>query len=291
MINISSICRRNTSLRTYLRTYLRTAVLTASFAGLTACGGFTPDFEQTEAQQALSPAAEEAASTVRIAQSSEGSVLEVRDGDSQVRIDSSDTGSSLTATTDGRERVEVLIYEAASEGYCECDGGGSIEVNAEDGDSSSQVIVDGCDVFVSAQDGEDSATVSVRDDALDCGSIVELAYLAEDLALAANDVGDALTEVNEACDEMDAAGDAAGLTGDSCDPTGGAATDYLSDDIQEACDSYADAQDQCRDAEALTAEWYDALSDSSALLDDALAGLPSDVSILINAGDEADEDF
>lgn len=269
--------------------WLRNGFLTVAVAGVTACGGYTPDFEKNEAQQALSPAAEEATNTVRIAQDSEGSVIEVRDGDSNVRIESTDTGGNLIEVSAGRERVEVLVYEAASEGYCECDSAGRVEVNAEDEDSSAQVIVDGCDVFVSAQDGEDSATVSVHDDALDCGSIVELAYLAEDLAIAANDVSDALTEIGEACDEVDAAGEAAGLAGGECDPTGGVDTEYLSPDIQEACDSYADAQQQCRDAEALAGEWFDALSASSSLLDDALTDLPDDVGVLVET-DDGDDD-
>jgi hypothetical protein len=267
--------------------WLRVGLVTVGLTGLTACGGYTPDFNKTEAQQALSPAAEEATHAVRVARDSEGTVVEARDGDSSARVETNDTGDRLIEVSNSRERVEVLLFDAASEGYCECGSGDTLTVDAQDGDSRAQVVVDGCNVFVDAQDGEDSATVSVRDDALDCGSIIEVALLAEALAIAADDVGEALTEVGEACDEMDAAGEQAGLTSDNCDPTGGIATDYLSDDIQDACDSYSDAQQQCREAEELVSSWYDALSDSSSLLDDALDDMPEDVDVLIGDDDDA----
>jgi hypothetical protein len=271
--------------------WIANSFFTVGLTGLVACGGtggFGPDFDKTESQQALTPAAEEASETVRIARDSEGTVVEARDGDEQARIETSSTGDQLIAVQDSRERVEVLIYDAASEGYCQCDAGGRVEVDAQDGDDRAQVIVDGCDVFVDAQSGEDSATVSVRDDALNCGDILEVAYAAEALALAADDVGEALAEVTEACDEMDAAGEQAGLTGDECDPTGGLATDYLGADIQDACDAYADAQDQCREAEDLVEQWYAALSDSSSALDLTLSSMDDDVGVLIQTDEDGD---
>ena len=206
---------------------------------------------------------------------------------------------SRVSVTSAQGSVEVALDElevAASGGACDCSDD-SLNVLAQDGSSSAQVVIDGCNVHVSATDGTDSATVDLT--GANCG---ELAAAIESVSAFTVDLSDAVATLDDAigqCSELDAIAEEWGMTEGDCNivgdqldgvPVDPATQDEIDAAQQEGCDQLAAGQAEC---DAGLEEAQQAIDDAAsyeAELDAFLDGMSDDVDLDLDGDGDIDED-
>ena len=206
---------------------------------------------------------------------------------------------SRVSVTSAQGSVEVALDElevAASGGACDCSDD-SLSVLAQDGSSSAQVVIDGCNVHVSATDGTDSATVDVT--GANCG---ELAAAIESVHTFTVDLSDAVATLDDAigqCSELDAIAEEWGMTEGDCNIVGDELDGLPIDPDtqgeidaaqQEGCDQLAAGQAECDAGLEEAQQAIDDAANYEAELDALLEDMSDDVDLDLDGDGDIDED-